>query len=269
MRRNKMRRRPAMRLLTVLAVVTAAIAPADAAIHTETVTYQQGDTELRGYLAYDDATGGRRPGVLVVHEWWGLNDHARESAVALAKEGYIALAVDMYGEGKSTDHPQQAGEWATWIRGNKDVGAARFTAGYDLLASHKLTNKNSIAAIGYCFGGSIVLTMAMNGADLEGVVSFHGGLPTEPAPVEKVTAKILVCHGAADPTISQDQIQTFLANLDAVGADYQFISYGGVKHSFTSKSADERGIPMLAYDADADRRSWNAMLLFFDEIFED
>jgi dienelactone hydrolase len=252
----------------MLAICVVSNVPAGASLKTEAVIYNQGDTELHGYLVYDADIQGARPGVLVVHEWWGLNDHARSTAEELARQGYVALAVDMYGEGKSTEHPQQAGEWATWIRSNKEVGAARFQAGYDLLAAHKLTNKDQMAAIGYCFGGSVVLTMAMNGAELAGAVSFHGGLPTEPAGVDAIKPKILVCHGGSDPTISEDQIKSFLNNLDAVEADYQFIIYGGARHSFTSKAADARGISALAYDADAARRSWNAMLTLFDEIFE-
>lgn len=262
-----MNRRPTMALLAALAICVVSNVPAGASLKTEAVTYNQGETKLHGYLVYDAEIQGSRPGVLVVHEWWGLNDHARSSAEELARQGYVALAVDMYGEGKSTEHPQQAGEWATWIRNNKEVGAARFQAGYDLLAAHKLTNTDQIAAIGYCFGGSVVLTMAMNGADLAGAVSFHGGLPTEPAGVDAIKPKILVCHGGSDPTISEDQIKSFLDNLDAVDADYQFIIYGGARHSFTSKAADAREISALAYDADAARRSWSAMLALFDEIF--
>jgi len=263
-----MNRRTTLALFAALAICVVSNAPAGASLKTEAVTYDQGETELHGYLVYDEQIQGSRPGVLVVHEWWGLNDHARSSAEELARRGYVALAVDMYGEGKSTEHPQQAGEWATWIRNNKEVGAARFQAGYDLLAAHKLTNADQIAAIGYCFGGSVVLTMAMNGADLAGAVSFHGGLPTEPAGVDAIKPKILVCHGGSDPTISEDQIKSFLGNLDTVEADYQFIIYGGARHSFTSKAADAREISALAYDADAARRSWSAMLTLFDEIFE-
>lgn len=263
-----MKKRPVMTVFAALALcAVSTVSAGDAALHTETVVYRQGNTDLHGYLAYDGLDKAPRPGVLVVHEWWGLNDHAREMAEALARHGYVVLAVDMYGEGKSTEHPQQAGEWAAWIRSNKEAAAARFQAGYDLLSSHKLTKTGEIAAIGYCFGGSVVLTMAMNGADVDGVVSFHGGLPTDPAGVDSITAKILVCHGGSDPTISAEQIQTFLNHLDAVGADYQFVIYGGAKHSFTSEAADARGIPALAYDADAARRSWNAMLTFFNEIF--
>jgi dienelactone hydrolase len=251
----------------VLTLFAAAAGPANASLKSETVTYKQGDTELKGYLVYDDGQQGKRPGVLVVHEWWGLNDYARDRADELAKKGFVALAVDMYGDGKSTEHPEQAGEWASWISSNKEIGAARFNAGRELLAKHELTNPDQIAAIGYCFGGSVVLTMAMNGADLAGVVSFHGGLPTDPAGVDVIKPKILVCHGGSDPTISQEQIHTFLKNLDAVEADYQFIIYGGAKHSFTNKEADSRGIPALAYNPAAARRSWDAMLLFFHEIF--
>lgn len=262
-----MKRRSIVQLIPAAVVCFALVNPAAASTKSQKVVYRQGETELHGYLVYDEDVAGKRPGVLVVHEWWGLNDHARNSAEKLAELGYVALAVDMYGEGKSTDHPEQAGEWATWIRNNTEVAAARFGAAYDLLAGHELTNASQIAAIGYCFGGSVVLTMAMNGADLAGVVSFHGGLPTEPAGVDKVKPAILVCHGGSDPTISEDQVDLFLKNLDAVNADYQFIIYGGAKHSFTNKEADARGISALAYDAKADRRSWRAMVGMFEEIF--
>jgi dienelactone hydrolase len=239
-----------------------------ARIHTERVEYKEGDTRLYGYLAYDDGIQGRRPGVLIVHEWWGLNEQAKNKAELLAEKGYIALALDMYGEGKVTENPKEAGEWSGMIRQQKDVGRKRFMAAYHLLQGHKLCLKDRIAAIGYCFGGYVVLSMAQSGTDLRGVVSFHGSLPIEEVAPGAVKAKILVCHGADDPMVPSEQVQKFQDHLKKIGADWQFICYGGAKHSFTNPSADMSGIPGLGYNAAADRRSWNAMLSFFDEIFE-
>lgn len=249
------------------ALLIAALAcSSQAKVRTETVEYKQGDTVLKGFFAYDDATGAKRPGVLVVHEWWGLNDYARMRATKLAEAGYVALAIDMFGEGKTTEHPQEAGEWAQTVMQNQEVAAARFAAGQKVLSDHKLTAPGQIAAVGYCFGGATVLSMALKGADLKGVVSFHGSLPGDPAP-GPVKAKVLVCHGGSDGFIAPEQIQTFQKNLAAAGADWQFIAYGGAKHAFTVREADQRGIPGLAYNEAADRRSWQAMLAFLGEIF--
>ena len=240
---------------------------AHAALHAEKVQYKQGDTDLVGYLAYDDSTAGKRPGVLVVHEWWGLTDYVKKRAELLAQKGYIALALDMYGGGKTTDHPKQAGEWATYIRQNRQVGKERFLAGYELLKNHRMAESNAIAAIGYCFGGYIVLATAQEGVDLRGVVSFHGALPDARVEPNTIKAKILVCHGAEDATVKQDQIVRFMDNLRYAKADWQVIVYSGAKHGFTNPAADSHGIPVLGYNADADRRSWKAMLTFFQEIF--
>ncbi len=238
-----------------------------AAVHTQELDYEQGETQLRGYLAYDDGNDKKRPGVLVVHEWWGLNDHAKRKAEALANEGYIAFALDMYGEGKNTVHPEEAGEWAGYIRQNMEIGKERFSAAYRLLQSQAYTDGKKIAAIGYCFGGTVVLTMAQLNIDLKGVVSFHGGLPTEKIATGPIKAKILVCHGADDPLISQEQIQIFQNNMREAGADWQFIAYGGAKHSFTNPDADKRELSALGYHRSADKRSWKAMLTLFQEIF--
>ena len=238
-----------------------------AALKTEKVEYKQGSTVLTGYLVYEDSYPTPRPGVLVVHEWWGLNDHAKKRAEDLAKEGYIALAVDMYGGGKTTAHPKEAGEWATAVRQNKQVGKERFLAGLELLRNHPLTNKNQIAAIGYCFGGHVVLLMAQEGVDLKGVVSFHGGLPADKAEPKSFKAKVLVCHGADDPMVTKEQIATYQDNLRVGGADWQFMVYGGAKHSFTNPDADKVGMPPLAYNKIVDQRSWKLMLSFLDELF--
>jgi dienelactone hydrolase len=258
-------------LLTVAAVMALWMLNADtqAAVHTEKVQYKHGALALEGYLAYDDSSKKQRPGVLVVHEWWGLNDHAKKKAEELAKHGYIAFAVDMYGEGKTTDHPKTAGEWATAVRQDRQLSKERFLAAHEVLRAHPLTIKNRIAAIGYCFGGFVVLSMAQEGVDLRGVVSFHGAFPAEKAAPGTVKAKILVCHGAEDPLIKPEQITAYQENLKSAGADWQFISYGGAKHSFTNPGADKVGMPALGYNPDADRRSWKAMLALFSEIFAD
>ncbi len=237
------------------------------ALKTEEVLYKQGETVLRGHLAYDDAVEGKRPGILVVHEWWGLNDYAKSRADALAREGYIALALDMYGEGRNTDHPKEAGEWSGYIRQNFSIAKERFMAAYDLLKSHKLTDPKRLAAIGYCFGGYVVLAMAMEGIDLRAVVSFHGTLPLKRVEPGTIKASILVCHGADDPLVKPDQILEFKENLGYAKADWQFVTYGGAKHSFTNPQADSQGMPALGYNKTADRRSWRAMLDLFHEVF--
>jgi dienelactone hydrolase len=256
---------------TILALLMVFIlaGKARASLRIEQVKYKLGATTFYGHLVYDDSSKVKRPGVLVVHEWWGLEDHAKKKAEALAEAGYIALALDMYGEGKITEHPKEAGEWSGFIRQNRRIGKERFMAAYELLKNHELTEGGKIAAIGYCFGGHVVLSMALEDIPLRGVVSFHGALPIERAEPTTIKAKILVCHGADDSFITQDQIRQFQENLKYAGADWQFIVYGGAKHSFTNPGADKRGIPALAYSSSADKRSWDAMLTFFKEIFAD
>jgi dienelactone hydrolase len=239
----------------------------EAALKAEKAEYKQGSTVLTGYLVYEDGYQTPRPGVLVVHEWWGLNDYAKKRAEDLAKEGYIALAVDMYGGGKTTSHPKEAGEWATAVAQNKQAGRERFLAGYALLRNHPLTLKDQIAAIGYCFGGQVVLSMAQEGVDLKGVVSFHGTLPAGKAGPGSFKARVLVCHGADDPFVTKEQIVGYQDNLRTGGADWQFMSYGGARHSFTNPDADKVGMPALAYNKIVDRRSWKLMLSFLDGLF--
>lgn len=235
-------------------------------IHTEEVAYTRGDTTLKGYLAYQDGTKTKRPGVLVVHEWWGLNQHARNKAEALAEEGFIALAVDMYGGGRRTEHPEEAKAWSNAVRSDATLRRARFKAAYDLLKAHPLAEGDRIAAIGYCFGGFIVLSAALEGEPLKAVVSFHGALPEIEPPPGGVEAAVMVCHGADDPLVTFPQIQAFNDTLRRAGADWQFIFYGGAKHSFTNPEADTRNIPALAYDRKADMRSWNDMLGLLREV---
>jgi dienelactone hydrolase len=255
-------------LLTSLLLTCSLAAPAPAALKTESVKYKAGDTPLVGYLAYDDAAKGKQPGVIVVHEWWGLNDYAKKRAETLASEGYVAFALDMYGDGKTTEHPEEAGPWASAVRGQAGVAKQRFMAAYDLFKANPRVDTSRIAAIGYCFGGAVVLSMAEEGMDLAGVASFHGALPQEPvAAGTAVKAKILVAHGADDGLIPAEQITTFIDNLKAAKADFQFIQYGGARHSFTNPDAARYGMQPLAYNEAADRRSWQAMKTFFSEIF--
>ena len=235
------------------------------------VTYQAGDTTLNGYLVTDDAKTGKRPGVLVVHEWWGHNDYARKRARMLAELGYTALAVDMYGDGKTAEHPDDAGKFAGEVRNNMPAAESRFRAAMELLQSQADIDKNEIAAIGYCFGGGVVLEMARRGIDLKGVASFHGSLGTaEPAQAGRVKASVLVFNGDADPFVSAEQIAAFKQEMSAAGVDYKFIGYPGVKHSFTNPEADSFGekfnLP-LQYDAEADRQSWLELQNFFARIF--
>lgn len=242
-----------------------------AALVGEEVNYQAGDTVLKGYIAYDAALEGRRPGILVVHEWWGHNDYARKRAERLAMLGYTALAVDMYGDGRTAGHPDDAGKFAGAIRQDLPLMRSRFEAAREFLNHHPTVDPESNAAIGYCFGGGVVLEMARQGLDLDAVVSFHGSLGGgSSAEAGTVRARILVANGADDPFVTSEQIAAFRAEMDAAGADYAFINYPGARHSFTNPDADsygERfGLP-LAYDAAADADSWQAMRELFEAAF--
>ena len=255
-------------LIPLLLVASASV---HAAVVGEEVSYQAGDTTLKGYLAHDTAVQGKRPGILIVHEWWGLNDYARERARQLAELGYVALAVDMYGEGKTADHPDDAGKFAGAVRSNLPLMQARFEAARAFLNSQPDVDPEQNAAIGYCFGGGVVLAMARAGQDLDGVVSFHGSLGGGgTAAPGTVKARLLVANGADDPFVTAEQIAAFKAEMDAAGADYTFINYPGAVHSFTNPGADalgERfGLP-LAYNAEADADSWAQMQAFFQSLF--
>ena len=242
--------------------------PVMAELHTETIEYQDGEVSLAGHMAWDDATQAKRPGVLVVHEWWGLNDYARSRAEQLARMGYIAFALDMYGKDKVTEHPTQASKWAGMIRKNVANWQQRARAGLDVLRKRPDVDSDRLAAIGYCFGGATVLQVAYSGANLRGVVSFHGSLPVPTdEQMQKNKAKILVCHGAADNFIPKQKIQDFQNALEESGTDWQMIFYAEAQHSFTNPGADKKGIPGIAYNRNADRRSWAHMQIFFDEIF--
>ena len=260
-------------MLRIIAAVILgiAIAPLQAAVVGKQVSYQTGDTVMKGYLAYDDALTGKRPGILVVHEWWGHNSYARKRAEMLAELGYTAMAVDMYGDGKTADHPDNAGKFAMAVRQDQDMMQARFNAARHYLNSQETVDPELNAAIGYCFGGSVVLGMARSGADLDGVVSFHGSLGGLPPVSDKVTAKVLAANGADDPFNSKETIELFKEEMETAGVDFEFINYPGVKHSFTNPDAnvfgEKFGLP-LEYNAEADKASWQKMQQFLDSIFK-
>jgi dienelactone hydrolase len=239
----------------------------------EEIAYEADGITMKGYLAYDKSKQGKRPGVLVVHEWWGHNEYARRRARMLAEMGYTALAVDMYGEGKLAAHPEDAGKFAGAVFANLPGARARFEKAMEVLAQHETVAGDDLAAIGYCFGGGIVLHMARAGVDLDGVASFHGMLGTQtPAQPGQVKAAVLVAHGAEDPMISAEQVEGFKKEMDAAQVDYTFKAYEGATHSFTVPEADENAkkydLP-VAYDAEADRQSWAELAAFLQRVFAD
>jgi dienelactone hydrolase len=258
-------------IVFLLLVLIAGFAHAASQVVGKSVDYTSQDVTFKGYLAFDESLEGKRPGVLVVHEWWGLNEYARKRAQMLADMGYVALAVDMYGDGKTAMHPDDAGKFSSELMKNFDVTRARFLAAMEFLKQQPMVDSTRIAAIGYCFGGGVVLNMARQGADLKGVASFHGSLnAVKPAQAGMVNAKVLVLHGADDKFIKPEQIEAFKKEMSEAKVDYQFISYPGAVHSFTSPDADALGkkfnLP-LAYNADADKQSWDALKMFLKKIF--
>lgn len=256
----------------IIAILLVSFLPAtQAAVVGEEVTYQAGDTVLNGYIATDDAIDGKRPGVIVVHEWWGNDDYTRKRADMLAELGYTAIALDMYGDGKVADHPDDAGKFSGEVRENMGAAEARFRAAMELLQQQPSVDGEQIAAIGYCFGGGVVLEMARRGVELDAVASFHGSLGTsEPAQAGSVQSRIAVFNGADDPFVKPEQIEAFETEMNNANVDYVFVNYPGVVHSFTNPDADANGekfgLP-LKYDAKADRDSWAKMQEMFKEVF--
>jgi dienelactone hydrolase len=261
-------------VVAVLLLMSAFLVPAavEAKIEGKTVTYRTDGVVMKGYLAYDTDIRGARPGVLVVHEWWGLNNYARKRARMLAEMGYTALAVDMYGAGKQAMHPDDAAKFSSELMKNFDTAKARFMAALEFLKKQKTVDPGRIAAIGYCFGGGIVLNMARQGVDLKGVASFHGDLAAvKPAKPGEIKAKILVLHGAEDQFTTPEQLEAFRQEMKAAGADYRLIVYPGAMHSFTNPDADTYAkkfkIP-LGYNAQADRESWAELAMFLANLFK-
>ncbi len=249
-----------------------ASAAAFAAVQGREVSYSANGTTLKGYVAYDDAIKGKRPGILVIHEWWGHNEYARRRARMLAEQGYTALAVDMYGDGKQAHHPDDAGKFASEVSKNAALAKARFDAAYNLISKEDTVDAGKIGAVGYCFGGSVALNMARIGEPLKVVVSFHGGLGTDhPAEAGKVKARIASFTGEDDPMIPAAQVAAFRQEMDKAGVSYKVVTYPGAKHAFTNPDADKYGqefkLP-LAYNAAADKASWDEGLAFLADAFK-
>ena len=243
-----------------------AAASAFAAIKEEPVAYKDGDTALNGFIVYDDAVQGKRPGIVVVHEWWGITPHVRGEARKFAEQGYTAFVADMYA-GKTADNPTDAGGLSKALMGNPAGMQARFNAARAELAKHPTVDASRIGASGYCMGGSVVLNMARTGADLAGVVAFHAGLGTAtPAAAGKVKAKVLVLNGADDPFVKPDSIDAFKKEMEAAKVDYQFINYPGAVHAYTNPDATAKGqqykLP-LAYNAEVDKQAKAEAAKFF------
>ena len=251
-------------LLTLIAVLLIA-ASAEARIITREVKYGHEDVMFISYLAYDDATGARRPGVLVIPEWWGLNEYAKKRARQLAEMGYVALAADMYGGGRMTTEYKEAAKLAAQVRGTPKMRErARLALG--VLRRQPVVDADRLGAIGFCFGGTGVLELAWSGADVDAVVSFHGGL-TMPTPdeAEDVKASILVLHGAADPHVKQETVRAFIQGMGKAKLDWVMVFYGGAVHSFTNPAAGRDVASGAAYDPKAAERSWAHMQRFLKE----
>jgi dienelactone hydrolase len=258
-----------MKKLFCALVSGASVVAASAAIHTEAVNYKDGDTELQGFVAYDDAVQGQRPGVLVVHQWMGLTDYEKKRAEMLTQLGYVAFCADIYGTGILPKNTHEAGALAGKYKGDRQLLRERVNAGLTALRQQSLVDQKHVAAIGYCFGGTTVIELARSGADVAGIVSFHGGLDSpNPADGKNIKCKVLICHGADDPFTSPQDLAAFENEMRSAGVDWQLIKYGGAVHSFTQPRAGNDNSNGAAYNEKADKRSWEAMKQFFAEIFQ-
>ena len=240
---------------------------AQAQLHTETVEYKQDDTTLEGYLAYDETVKGTRPGVLVVHDWMGCDSYAKTRADQLAKLGYVAFAADIYGKGVRPKNPREAGAQAAKYKGDRPLLRGRVNAALDVLKKQPQCDPKRVAAIGYCFGGTTVLELARSGADIAGVVTFHGGLDTPTRDAKNIKCKVLICHGADDPYVPAADVAALQEEFRTAGVDWQMIYYSGAVHSFTRPDSGNDNSKGAAYNECADKRSWEAMKTFFAEIF--
>ncbi len=256
------------KIIVLLAVLAGALA-ARAALHTQAVAYKQGDAMLEGWLAYDDSFAGKRPGVLVVHQWKGLGEYEKKRAAMLAQLGYVAFCADIYGQGIRPQTTAEAGAQAGKYKGDRQLLRARAKAGLDTLKKLEQVDTKQVSAIGYCFGGTTVIELARSGAELSGVVSFHGGLdsPT-PADGKNIRCKVLACHGADDPFVPAKDLAAFEDEMRSAKVDWQLMKFGGAVHSFTDWSMDGKALPGAQYNEAADKRSWAAMQQFFGEIFQ-
>jgi dienelactone hydrolase len=258
-----------MRMMSLAALCAVAMAAnAHAAIKEEPVTYRDGETTMNGFVVYDDAVQGKRPGIVLVHEWWGITPHVRNQAQMVAQQGYTAFIADMYGDAKTADNPKDAGALSSSVMKDPKIMGARFNAARTQLAQQPTVDPTRIGAVGYCFGGAVVLNMARVGADLAAVVGFHASLGLNtPAPAPgTVTAKILILNGADDPFVKREQYDTLKKDLDAAKADYRIVEYPGAVHAFTNPEATELGAKFnlpLRYDERVDREAKAEAAKFF------
>jgi dienelactone hydrolase len=258
-----------MRKVLFCTLVLSAFSPLSATIKTELVTYKHANATLEGFLAYDDAGAAKKPGIMVVHAWMGLDDNAKNRAVQLAELGYVAFCADIYGKGKNPADMAGAAKMSSLYKGDRQLYRGRLNAGLEMLKKLKFVDTSKLAAIGYCFGGTGVLELARAGAKVNGVVSFHGGLDSpSPQDGKNIKTKILVLHGADDPYNSPENVSAFQKEMRDAHVDWQMVEYGGAVHSFTDEGAGNDNSKGAAYNESADRRSWQAMKLFFSEIFK-
>jgi len=261
-----------MKKLFILPFLFGIASTASAGIHTEAIEYSSGKTQLTGFLAYDDSIKEKRPGILVVHEWWGHNKHARQRAQMLAQLGYTAFALDMYGDGKLAEHPKKAGEFMNAAFKNWEASKAKFKAAKKILQAHATVDPEKIGAIGFCFGGAVSIRMARGGEDLKGIVGFHSALPDQPKMANnQVKASILVINGSEDPFLTPEKVASFVKEMVEANTDFTYMSLKGVRHSYTNPQADEFSkkfdLPGLKYDKAADIKSWEVMHQFFQRVF--
>jgi dienelactone hydrolase len=257
-----------MKTIVLAFSILATASSARAAIRSVPVEYRQGNTVLEGLSVYDDSTIGKRPAVLVVHPWRGLGDYEKKRAEMLARLGYNVFAADIYGKGVRPATVGEAAAQAGKFKADRALLKARVTAAFDWLRQQEFTDPRRVAAIGYCFGGTTVLELARSGADVAGVVSFHGGLGTpHPEEARNIKGKVLALHGADDPNVPRKEVEAFEDEMRSAGVDWQLILYGGAVHSFTDWNAGHDNAKGAAYNENADHRSWEAMKQFFAEIF--
>ncbi|HWQ80993.1 MAG TPA: dienelactone hydrolase family protein [Ignavibacteria bacterium] len=255
------------RIIVLLFVMITAVA-ARAQIVTENVTYDDGGVLLLGYIAYDESIQNKKPAVIIVHDWMGIGEFAKEKAEAIAKLGYVGFAVDIYGIDSRPKNTQEAGKLAGTYKNDRNLMRKRINIAFDEIKKKNYVNPDRIAVMGYCFGGTVALELARSGADVKGTVSFHGGLDTPyPKDAKNIKGKVLVLHGGDDPFVPREQVSAFEKEMNDAGVDYQLFIYSGAVHSFTNPAAGNDNSKGAAYNEKADKRSWEAMKTFFKEIF--
>lgn len=257
-----------MKIIPIVALFIVTGFAARAEIRTDTILYKDGDVVLQGQFVYNDALKEKRPGILIAHQWKGLGEYEKQRAVMLANLAYVVFCVDIYGKGVRPDNPKDAGALAGKYKADRALLRSRVNTGLRILKSNERVNTNKVAAIGYCFGGTTVLELARGGADVAGVVSFHGGL-SSPAPgdAKQIKCRVLALHGADDPHVPAEEVAGFEKEMRDAKVDWQLVSYGNAVHSFTDFSAGNDNSKGAAYNEKADKRSWEAMKVFFGEIF--